>query len=125
MDRILIVEDERNQRELYRREFAEEGYAVEVAEDTASALRRVETERPDLVILDLNMPGPSGMDCLEELLARDPRLPVVLNTAYGTFKDDFRSWAATSYVIKSSDLTELKDAVRSALARLRPAERAD
>ena len=120
MESILIVEDEKHQRELFRQEFAEAGYAVDVAEDTESALRRVEENHPDLVILDLNMPGRNGMDCLEEILARDPNLPVVVNTAYGTFKDDFRSWAAASYVIKSSDLTELKETVRSVLDRRRP-----
>jgi len=125
MDRILIVEDERNQRELYRQEFSEDGYAVEVAEDARAAVRRVEENRPDVVILDLNMPGPGGMDCLEEILSLDPKLPVIVNTAFGTFKDDFRSWSAASYVIKSSDMTELKDAVRAVLSRRRPPETVD
>ena len=57
MKRILVVDDEENIRELYRDELVEEGYEVELAPDGHEALRKFESFRPDLVTLDVKMPG--------------------------------------------------------------------
>lgn len=115
MKKILIVEDEKTQQILYEEELSEMGYSLQIASDGEEALQMARSERPDLVILDIKMPGISGLDVLQDLLNDEPRIPVIINTAYTHYKDDFMSWAADEYIVKSSDLTELKNAVRKIL----------
>jgi len=112
---ILLVEDDRNQCILYEEELTREGHDVIVVHDGKEALGFLDGGTPDLVVMDISMPGIDGIDAMGQLLARDNTIPVILNTAYATYKDDFRSWSADAYVVKSSDLTELKEAIRTVL----------
>jgi len=114
--KILIVEDDPNQCLLYETELSAEGYEVISAPDGRAALERVEKERPALVVMDISMPGMDGIEAMSRMLAKDHKLPVILNTAYATYKDNFRAWSADAYVVKSSDLTELKETIRRVLA---------
>ena len=68
--------------------------------------------KPDLVILDIRMAGMDGIEALQRILERDNTIPVVLNTAYSSYKDNYLTWAADAYVTKSSDVTELLDTVK-------------
>ena len=68
---------------------------------------------PDAVILDINMPGADGLHTLARIHDMEPRLPVVLNSAYAAYKEQYVSWIADAYVTKSSNLDELRHAVRS------------
>lgn len=115
MKKLLIVDDEKNLRMLYKTEFEVEGYLVDSAPDAQQALSMFERERYDLVILDIRMPGMDGVEALGKFLGRDNKIPVIINSAYDSYKDNFMSWAADSYVIKSADLTELKQKVKEAL----------
>ena len=115
MKKLLIVDDEKNLRMLYKTEFEVEGYHVDTAPDAQEALSMFEHERYDLVILDIKMPGMDGVEALGKFLGRDNKIPVIINSAYDSYKDNFMSWAADSYVIKSSDLSELKQKVKEAL----------
>jgi len=115
MKRLLIVDDEKNLRMLYKTDFEVEGYQVDTAPDAQEALGMFEHERYDLVILDIKMPGMDGVEALGKFLGRDNKIPVIINSAYDSYKDNFMSWAADSYVIKSADLTELKQKVKEAL----------
>ncbi len=115
MKRLLIVDDEKHLRLLYKTEFEAEGYRVDAAADAKEALGLFEREHYDLVILDIRMPGMDGIEALGKFLGRDNKLPVIINSAYDSYKDNFMSWSANSYVIKSSDLTELKQKVKEAL----------
>ena len=117
MTKILVVDDERNIRLLYERELQQEGYEVALAEDARAALTSFREDRPDLVVLDIRMPGMDGIEALGTLLAEDRGVPVILNSAYSSYKDNFLSWSADAYVVKSSDLGELKRTIRSLLAR--------
>lgn len=117
MARILLVEDDDNQRLLYREALEEAGHAVEEARDGREALGRIGAGGLDAVILDINMPGMDGLHTLTRIHDLDPRLPVVLNSAYSTYKDQFVSWIADAYVTKSSDPSELMAAVREVLAK--------
>ncbi len=108
MKKILVVDDEEYVRVLYKEELEDEGYCVSVASDGDEALRRIEEESPDLVILDIKMPGMNGIEVLRRLRERWRDLPVILSTAYGEYKQDFSTWASDAYEVKSSDLSSLK-----------------
>jgi len=113
--RILIVDDEVNQGLLYEQELSDEGYDVDVANSGGEALELVKTSSYDLVVLDIGMPDMDGLETLGRMLSMNNKLPVILNTAYPSYKDNFMSWAADAYVIKSSDLSELKGKIKESL----------
>ena len=115
MAKILIVDDEEHIRFLYSEELAEAGYEVITADSGHLLLERIETEKPDLVVLDIKMVDYNGLDLLQDIRNKFYDLPVVLCTAYDTFKEDMKSIAADFYVIKSFDLTELKNKIAMAL----------
>ena len=117
MATLMIVEDDKNQRILYEQELAEEGYEVILAEGGREALEKIEKVVPDLVILDISMPGMDGIETLGKILGRERDIPVILNTAYSSYKDNFMTWSADAYVVKSSDLTELKEKIKEILER--------
>lgn len=116
MKRVLLVEDEKNKRLLYDQELSEEGYEVELASDGREALELFEARRPDIVVLDISMPNMDGIETLGQVLSRDNRVPVILHTAYSSYKGNFMTWSADAYVVKSSDLTELKEKIKTVLA---------
>ena len=99
--KILIVDDEVNQGLLYEQELTDEGYDVDVANSGEKALSMVKEKTYDLVVLDIGMPYMDGLETLGKMLSMDNRLPVILNTAYPSYKDNFMSWAADAYVVKS------------------------
>ena len=115
MSKILLVEDERNLRILYKKDLEAEGYAVVTAGNAAEGLEALESDAPDLVVLDIRMPGMDGLEAMGRILDTHPRIPVLLNTAYSSYKDNFLSWAADAYVIKSSDTNELRAKIREVL----------
>ncbi len=115
--RILVVDDEENIRELYRDELAEEGYRVELAENGSQAMAKFESFRPDLVTLDVMMPGMDGIEVLRRIREKNPSIPVLLLTAFGEFKQDFNTWASDAYIVKSADVAELKQTVRQLLGK--------
>ena len=119
MKTILIVDDDENQILLYEQELTEEGYRVILATDGREAIAKVEEESPDLVVMDIKMSGMDGIEATERILEKNDTLPVILNTAYSNYKDNFMSWLADAYVVKSSDLTELKTKIHEVLERTR------
>jgi two-component system response regulator (stage 0 sporulation protein F) len=115
MAKILIVDDEEHIRYLYSEELSDAGYEVITAENGHLLLERIEKEKPDLVVLDIKMVDYNGLDLLQDIRNKFYDLPVVLCTAYDTFKEDMKSIAADYYVIKSFDLSELKNKIAMAL----------
>ena len=113
--RILLVDDEEGIQLLYREEFEEEGYEVISAYNGDEALEEFTKEPPDLVILDINMPGMNGIEVLRRMKEINPDLPVILSSAYQEYKQDFGSWASEDYIVKSANMDELKGAVRKHL----------
>jgi len=114
---VLIVDDDDHQRLLYRETFENDGYDVVEARGATEALEQVRAGAPDVVVLDINMPGFDGLDVLTAIHSIDRGLPIVFNTAYAAYREGYVSWIADAYVVKSSDLGELRDAVRDVLAR--------
>jgi DNA-binding response OmpR family regulator len=75
----------------------------------------IKKKQPDLVVLDIRLGCDSGLDLLVDIRNTYYNLPVILCTAYSTFKYDLKSIAADYYVVKSSDLDELKNKIKMAL----------
>ena len=117
MKTILVVDDDEAIRTLLQEELEEEGYKVLIATNARDALKMVAAEPLDLVILDIRMPGMDGLEALPRILGIKEGLPVIMNTAYSQYQDSFMSWAADAYVVKSSDLTELKDKVKELIQK--------
>jgi DNA-binding response OmpR family regulator len=115
MPKIFLVDDEEYIRVLYSEELKETGYEVISAESGYKVLETIEEEKPDLVILDIKMVDYNGLDILQDIRNHFYDLPVILSTAYDSFKVDMKSIAAGFYVVKSYDLTELKKKITMAL----------
>ena len=115
MKTILIVDDDKNLRKLYKDELEAEGYRITLAANGREALALVSGELPDLVVMDIRMPELDGLEAMARLLREHGRVPVLLNTAYASYKDSFIAWAAEGYIIKSSDLEPLKRRIREIL----------
>ena len=115
MSKILVVDDQEYVRLLYSKELNEDGYEVVTAEGGYKLLEAIEEEKPDLVILDIKMGDCNGLDILQDIRNHFYDLPVILSTAYDFFKEDMKSISADFYVIKSFDLTELKNKIAMAL----------
>ena len=115
MKRILVVDDEDHIRDYLTEELTDEGYEVLMATSAPEALKMIEKEELDLVVLDIRMPGMTGVEALPRILGLKENLPVILNTAYSQYQQDFMAWAANAYVIKSFDLTELKAKIKELL----------
>src|SRR5687767_5148847 len=81
--RILVVDDEEMLRELVSAFLEMEGHAVELAQDGGSALQAIEARRPDLVLLDLNMPSVSGWQVIERLKEQPAPPPVIAMSGMG------------------------------------------
>ncbi|MCD6292468.1 MAG: response regulator [Deltaproteobacteria bacterium] len=117
---ILVVDDEENIRLLYTEELEDEGYSVKSAASGEEALQMVTESKPDLVVMDIKMPGISGVDTLIKIKELDKNIPVILCSAYSDYKQDFSTWASDAYVVKASSLGELKKAIREVLEKRYP-----
>jgi CheY-like chemotaxis protein len=110
---ILHVEDENSVRFLYKEVFEELGYEVIQASTGEEALHILRKKRPDIIILDLKMPGIGGRGFLEKFHRMKMQIPVVVSTAYPFLALDTHTLAADAYIIKSGDMAELVDKVAS------------
>ncbi len=117
---ILVVDDEKNIRWLYKEELEDEGYRIATAASGEEALALISELKPDLVVMDIKMPGISGVDALIKIKEIDKNIPVILCSAYSDYKQDFSTWASDAYVVKSSNLDELKKAITKVLGEHQP-----
>jgi DNA-binding response OmpR family regulator len=109
--KILVVDDDHHIQRLYKEELEEEGYEVVVATTGAEALELFEKENPDIVTLDILMPDIDGISLLRKMKEQQPKIPIIMSTAYD-YRDDFAVWASEAYIVKSSDLNELKSVIK-------------
>ena len=115
MKKILVVDDEESIRFLYREELEDEGYIVECAKDGEEALEKLIVFKPDLVSLDIKMPVMDGIEALKRIREKERKLPIILCSAYGEYKQDLTTWASDAYVVKCADLTAFKSTIRKLL----------
>src|SRR3984957_1803587 len=121
---ILVIDDEAGIRESLEVLLSLEGYAVKMASDGEQGLRTLEMESFDLVLLDLALPGQSGMDLLPQIKERQPETPVIMITAYGTVENVVEAIraGAENFVQKPWDNEKLLADIRSAVARYKAEE---
>jgi DNA-binding NtrC family response regulator len=109
MSKLVVVDDEASVRLLYLEELAEEGYEVTTVGTCEEALPHISFVQPSAVILDIRMDDCDGLDLLQELRIKHPKLPIILNTAYDSYREDLKSVADDEYFVKSYDLSKLKE----------------
>ncbi|SDP18783.1 response regulator [Desulforhopalus singaporensis] len=116
MKKILLVDDEQSIHTVYTAEFEDEGYEVISAFDGDEGLEKFSNEAVDLVILDIHMPGKTGIEVLRQMKKLKADVPVILSSAYQEYKRDLGSWASEEYIVKSGNLDDLKASVRRLLS---------
>lgn len=120
--KILVVDDDEHILRLYKEELEEEGYQVVLAQSGAKGLELFEKESPDLVTLDILIPDVDGITLLRRMKEMKPHVPIIMSTAYD-YRDDFAVWASEAYIVKSADLTELKNMIKKLLGEKAEKER--
>ncbi|MEW5911140.1 MAG: sigma-54 dependent transcriptional regulator [Thermodesulfobacteriota bacterium] len=117
MERILVVDDEKNYLVVLEALLSQAGYEVASAQNGAQALALVEEAEPDLVITDMRMPQMSGLELIRRLKERYTDLPIVVMTAYGTVENAVEAMklGATDYISKPFENTELLLTVEKSL----------
>jgi len=114
---VLFADDSRNIREFCGRELEKEGYRVLLVSSGEAALETCREETPDIVVLDVRMPGMDGIETAGRIVRAGLGIPVIFYTA---FKDrlatEMTSWAAVECVEKAEALTELKAVISRTLA---------
>lgn len=116
-EKILLVDDEENILHLYDQELQDEGYTTVLAQNGKECLEIVKNDPPDLIVLDIRMPKMDGLEAIGHIIDINKNIPIVINSAYSTYKDDFMSWAAEAYVVKSSNLQDLKTTIKEVLRK--------
>ncbi len=106
--KILIAEDEEILRVLYEEELEDEGFEVVTANDGKEALHQMEKTKPDLVILDIAMPGMDGLEALRRIKGKGDGIPVILYTSHPGYLSNPGTRAADAFIVKSGNLEELK-----------------
>jgi DNA-binding response OmpR family regulator len=114
--KILVVDDDAHILKLYKIELEEDGYEVVTASNGQEAMELFEKEDPDLVTLDILMPDVDGISLLRRMKEIKPRLPIIMSTAYD-YRDDFAVWASEAYLVKSADLSEMKETIKKLLSK--------
>lgn len=115
MKKILIVDDEDVIRMLYGEELEDEGYNVITTGTGHGLIGLIDREKPNLIILDIKLSEHNGLDLLQDIRKEFYNIPVILCSAYSSYKGDLKSIAADYYVVKSADLSELKQKIKMAL----------
>ncbi|MDW7711390.1 MAG: response regulator [Deferrisomatales bacterium] len=111
MAHILFIDDDESIRFLVQEELTLEGHRVRVADDGWDGLRAVEEACPDVVVVDIKMPGIGGLEVLRRLKETHPQIPVFLFTAYNDYRAEAIQLGADGYFIKSPDMSRLKNAI--------------
>jgi len=113
--KILLVEDEKALCLLYEEELSREGYDITAVTDAEAALAALRSNAFDLIVTDIRMPGKNGIELITEIMGLRKDIPIIINSAYQSYKEDFMTWAADAYVVKSASLDELKTRIKQLL----------
>lgn len=119
--KILLVDDEHDFLEVTSKRLKRRGYSVKSAADCAEALRDLETDRPEVVVLDVMLPGKDGVQCLKEIKQRWPAVAVILLTGHASMQTGLESleYGANDYCLKPIELDELIEKIKIAYKETR------
>ena len=117
MSNILIIDDDDQLRKSFEKLLKEEGYAVETAPSGELGLKIVRSRIPDLVILDMRLPGINGFETFQAIHNMEPKLPVIIMTAYGTTETAIEAtkMGAFDYVLKPFEVPAMLSVIEQAL----------
>lgn len=115
--KIMLVEDDEELSFLFKEDLESEGYEVVTIANGKDAIERVKDVAPDLVIMDIVMPKMDGIESMWHILSDNRDLPVIIYSGHPQFRDNFMTWGAEDFIVKSSDTGPLKEAIRGILAR--------
>ncbi|MBI5115420.1 sigma-54-dependent Fis family transcriptional regulator [Candidatus Poribacteria bacterium] len=117
MSSILIVDDDSQLRQSFDRLLTEEGYEVRTAATGEAGIEAIREKTPDLVIMDVRMPGISGLEAFRAMRELDPKLPVVIMTAFGTTDTAIEATklGAFDYVLKPFEIPDILSVIEQAL----------
>ncbi len=118
MSVIYIIDDDDQLRTSFNRLLTEEGYEVDEAASGETGLAMIRTHMPDLVILDIRLPGMNGLKVYEAIRDIDPKLPVIIMTAFGTTETAIEATklGAFDYILKPFDIPQMLKVITQALA---------
>ncbi len=122
MKKILCVDNDLSLLHLYFDELSEEGYEVILAKDGKEAISKFAKLKPDIVVMDIRMPVIDATEVLNVMLGRNRQIPVIVNTTYIQYRENFLTCGAEACLIKSFDLSELKQKVRELLDKCQAAK---
>lgn len=122
MAKILVIDDEQGIRDLLDTLLRRKGYDVVVAESGRKGLELFRRERPDVIVLDLKMPGMDGLTVLQEVRRVDPKQMVIILTGVGTpeAEQQVRALGVTEFVEKEFSLHLLGDSLKRLLVYTDP-----
>ena len=117
MGKILIVDDDPQLRQSFEKLLTEDGHHVKTASSGEAALALVKAETPDLVILDVRLPGMDGLEAFRAIHEMEPKLPVIVMTAYGTTETAIEATklGAFEYVLKPPEFPDMLGLISQAL----------
>ena len=114
---ILIIDDDDQLRKSFERLLSEEGYFIESAPSGEEGLKRVQAKIPDVVILDMRLPGMNGFETFQAIHDIEPKLPIIMMTAYGTTETAIEAtkMGAFDYILKPFDIPDMLKVLEQAL----------
>ncbi len=117
MSTILIIDDDDQLRRSFQKLLSEEGYATDSAASGEDGIQKVKKRAPDLVILDMRLPGRNGLETFQAIHAMEPKLPVIIMTAFGTTHHAIEAikLGAFDYVLKPFEIPGMLGIIRQAL----------
>lgn len=120
--KILVIDDDADMRELMNKALGKEGYDIHLARSASDGIALLQQESFDLVVLDIKMPEMDGVEALREIINIQRKLPVVLHSSCEHYRDNYLTWVAADYVLKTGDFTELKKVLARNLTASRTGE---
>ena len=117
MSNILVIDDDDQLRKSFEKLLAEEGYSVKSAPSGEAGLTRIQEEIPDLVVLDMRLPGMNGLETFQTIHEIEPKLPVIMMTAYGTTETAIKAtkMGAFDYILKPFEIPDMLTVIAQAL----------
>jgi DNA-binding NtrC family response regulator len=118
---ILIIDDDDQLRKSFEKLLKEEDYTVICAPSGEAGLERINENRPDVVVLDMRLPGMNGLEVFKTINRIDPKLPVIIMTAYGTTETAIEAtkFGAFDYILKPFDIPDMLNTIKKAMESAR------